>query len=137
SGLADSGRITFDPPPDWKTASIANSARLYYVRFRTTADGTAPAASTILGRDYVEANGKTTGAIPAFDSKADTNGDGYLDDREFAHHAPGKDARLLYESRMFTESYGQMRFGTNPSGAGFRDWAVDYHQRLLKKQPLA
>jgi hypothetical protein len=38
---------------------------------------------------------------------------------------------------MLTESYGQMRFSTNPCNAGFRAWAVDYHQRLAKLNPLA
>ena len=137
SGLTQSGRVTFDPPPDWKSVAIGGSARLYYLRFRTAADGTAPVANTIIGRDYVEANGKTTGAIPVFDTKADANHDGYLDDGEYARRTPGKDARFVYESRMFTESYGQMRFGTNPSAAAFRAWAVDYHERMLKKEPVA
>jgi hypothetical protein len=38
---------------------------------------------------------------------------------------------------MFTRNYGQMRFGTNPSGVGFSGWGVDYHQRFLTRQPLA
>src|SRR5262249_46320856 len=34
-------------------------------------------------------------------------------------------------------SYGQMRFSTNPSDLGFKNWAVDYHVRFLNGQPLA
>jgi hypothetical protein len=135
--LTKSGRITFDPPADWKTASLQKTVRLFYVRFRAGDAGDPPVAKTILGRDYVHARGGTTGVIPAFDSKADANGDGYLDDREYAQRAKGKDARFAYESRMLTESYGQMRFGANPSSAGFRAWAVAYHVHLMKQHTAA
>jgi len=39
SGLAHSGQFLFDPPSDWKPASVGGSPRLYYVRFRTPAGG--------------------------------------------------------------------------------------------------
>jgi hypothetical protein len=90
-----------------------------------------------LGRDYVGAQGGTAGVIPAFDSAADANRDGYLDDNEYARRAPGKEARFVYESRLFFGSYGQMRFATNPSATGFRNWAVDYSQRYLAARPMA
>ncbi len=137
SGLKQSGQVTFHPPADWKAASVGGSARLFYVRFRTARPGSRPVASSILGRDFVGAKGSNSGTIPAFDAKADANHDGYLDDAEYANRAPGMDARFLYESRMLTESYGQMRFCTNPSSPGFRDWAVDHHLRLLKHHALA
>jgi hypothetical protein len=137
AGLTRDGQIVFDPPTDWKTAVVSNPARLFYVRFRTTAGATPPVAGNLLGRDYVSARGTTSGVIPAFDFKADLNKDGYLDDAEYAQRAAGKDARFVYESRLVPESYGQMRFPTNPSNAGFRQWAVDYHLRLLAKVPLA
>ena len=53
--------------------------------------------------------------IPAFDYAADKNGDGYLNDAEYATRAAGMDARFVYESRLFYPYYGQMRFVTNPS----------------------
>jgi hypothetical protein len=137
AGLTQSGRITFDPPPGWVPASIAGSARLYYVRFRTTSGGTAPVAATVLGRDYVNANGGTSGTIPAFDYAADTNHDGYLNDAEYAAAAAGDTARFAYEGRLFAPSYGQMRFAVNPSNLGVQAWAVDYATRLLASQPLA
>jgi hypothetical protein len=139
AGLTASGQITFDPPPGWVPASINGSARLYYVRFRTTsAGGTAPVAATILGRDYVGANGGTSGTIPVFDSAADTNHDGYLNDAEYATAlAAGDTARFAYESRLFAGSYGQMRFATDPSPASFQAWAADYAVRSLQTQPLA
>jgi hypothetical protein len=135
AGLTQSGQITFDPPADWRPASVGGSAPLFYVRFRTLTAGTAPVAQSILGRDYVGANGSSAGIIPAFDSAADTNHDGYLDNAEYANRAPGMDARFLYESRLFT--YGQMRFVTNPGDAAFRAWAVDYDRRFLNGNPLA
>jgi hypothetical protein len=136
-GLTRSGQITFDAPGDWKPGSVGGSARLFYVRFRTTSGGAAPVAGSILGRDFVGAKGGTTGTVPVFDSAADANHDGYLDDEEYARRAPGKDARFLHESRVFTDGYGQMRYSTHPSDPGFRDWCVDYHTRLLRRQPLA
>jgi hypothetical protein len=137
SGLTQSGQITFDPPADWKTASIGDPKRLFYLRFRTTAGGEAPVATTILGRDYVGANGQTAGTIPVFDDKADANHDGYLDDAEYAHRAPGKNARFIYESRMVTENYGQMRYGTNVANPQYREWAVNYCSRDMRRFPHA
>jgi hypothetical protein len=139
SGLTQSGRITFDPPADWKAASIAGGEHLFYVRFRVTG-GTAeqdPVLKTVFGRDYVGANGGTTGIIPPFDHAADANDDGYLNDAEYATRADGHDARFEYESRLFYPFYGQMRFVTNPSHPEVRRWAADYHVRLLSGNPLA
>ncbi len=136
-GLTRSGQFVFDPPSDWKPAALGGYLPLYYVRFRTTTGGTPPAARKALGRDYVSAGGETKGVVPVFDLSADANGDGYLNDAEYARRAPGKDARFLYESRMPCESYGQMRWAANPSAPEFRAWAVDYHLRMLRKQPRA
>jgi hypothetical protein len=94
-------------------------------------------ARTILGHDYVQANGKTTGVIPAFDGKADLKHDGYLDNDEYGRRAAGKDARFIHESRMLTESYGQMRFCVNVSDPHFRKWAVDFCSREVGRYPLA
>ena len=139
TGLTTSGRITFDPPPDWKAASIGGSTLEYFVRLASTA-GTAaqsPQFATVLGRDYVNANGGFTGTIPAFDYAADTNHDGYLSDAEYAKRAPGMNARFVYETRLFYPFYGQMRFVTNPSSPAVRAWAADFHERLLSANPLA
>lgn len=138
--LRTSGKIQFDPPADWRPAVIEGSNdRLYYVRFRNTAGsaGESPLATSILGRDYVNAHGGTSGTIPAFDSTVDANGDGYLNDAEFARRQAGKDARFEHESRLFYPSYGQMRFVTYPGGAGVADWAGEYHSKLLAAKPLA
>jgi hypothetical protein len=137
AGLGRSGRITFDPPARWQPAALGGGARLYYVRFRTIRGGRPPVAAGILGRDYVGANGGTSGTVPAFDYRADANRDGYLDDTEYARRTADKGARFVYESRVFTQQYGQMRYSTNPGDAGFRKWAVHYTARLLKQHPLA
>ena len=139
-GLKANGQVTFNPPAGWKAVTLpGSSAALYYVRFRATAGTTAqaPVARTVLGRDYVGANGMTSGVIPAFDYAADKNHDGYLDDAEYANRKPGFDARFAYESRLFYPYYGQMRFATNPSAPAFRAWAADYHTRVLAQNPLA
>jgi hypothetical protein len=136
-GLRRSGRITFDPPAGWRPTSVGGGARLYFVRFRTARGGRPPVAAAVLSRDYVGARGGTSGTVPAFDFKADANRDGYLDDAEYARRAPGKDARFVYESRVLTQQYGQMRFSTNPGAPAFRKWAVRHTTRLLRRNPLA
>jgi hypothetical protein len=119
-------------------ALLGGTARLYYVRFRTVSAGTAPVADTILGDDYVHANGGSSGVIPVFDSAADLNHDGYLNDAEYAQALKiGDTARFLYQSRLFAPSYGQMRFATNPSAPGFRSFEVSYLTQLIKQYSLA
>jgi hypothetical protein len=130
-----SGRIWYDPPADWKKISVNGSAPMYYVRFRTTSAGNAPVAASILGRDYTGANGGNSGVIPAFDWSADTDGDGYLNDAEYANRKAGMDARFAYESRAVFGSYGEERFATNPSNPSFRIWAVTYLTQLVQNQP--
>jgi hypothetical protein len=137
AGLARTGQVLFDPPADWKPASINGSAPLYFVRFRTTAAGTAPTAGTLLGADYTGAGNGTRGIIPAFDYAADANHDGYLNDVEYAHAAPGLTARFAYQGRALYGSYGEMRFATVPGSADLRAWAVGEFARLLARQPQA
>jgi hypothetical protein len=139
SSFAKSGRITFDPPTDWTTSSVGGSAKLFFVRIRTTVTGNPPVATSILGRNYSNSNGATvpSGVIPVFDYTADVNHDGYLDDAEFAHHAPGDDARFAYESRVFYPYYGQQRFVLNPASPDVQQWAADYQFRFLQSNPLA
>jgi hypothetical protein len=137
ASLTRTGQLTFDPPRAWKPAVVDGGARLYYVRLRTAAAGQLPVAAALLGRDYVAAKGTTSGVVPVFDTQADLNGDGYLNDAEYARRVPGKDARFLHESRMLTGWYGQMRFVTRPSHPAFQEWAADYQKRLLARLPLA
>jgi hypothetical protein len=139
NGLRNSGILTFDPPANWVPAVVPGStARLYYVRVRAGGNAAdAPAAMTLLGHDYVNAHGTSAGVIPAFDTTADVNHDGYLSDAEYANRRPGFDARFLYESRLFYPQYGQMRFLTNPSGVGVAPWAAAEQKRLLATNPLA
>jgi hypothetical protein len=138
NGMRQSGRITFDPPADWRAGHVNGSSYLFFVRRRTTAAGTAPVARTVLGRDYVNANGTTSGTIPVFDYAADTNHDGYLNDAEYAQALKlGDTARFAYEGRLFYGSYGQMRFAVNPATPAVKAWAADYEKRLLSANPIA
>jgi hypothetical protein len=137
AGLTRTGQLLFDPPADWKPASINGSAPLYYVRFGTTAAGTAPVAASLLGADYTGAGNGNTGVIPAFDSAADTNHDGYLSNAEYVHAAPGKTARFAYQSRALYGSYGEMRFATQPGSPAFVSWAVNEMTRFLAQYPQA
>jgi hypothetical protein len=137
AGLRQSGRLSFDPPRGWRPASVNNSPRLFFVRLRSRAAAHPPVAAALLGRDFVNARGTTAGVVPVFDRDADRNGDGYLDDTEYARRGRGKDARFDYESRMVTEGYGQMRFLTNPSADVFAEWAAGYQKRFLDGQPSA
>ena len=131
-GFKRDGKITFDPPRDWAAVTLGDSARLFYVRVRTTGAGPVPKANTVLGADY------SAGAVtPAFDSSADRDRDGYLSDAEYARRKPGMDARFMYQSRLTYPSYGPMRFATNVSDPGFRAWAADYHARFLAATPQA
>jgi hypothetical protein len=137
SGFTQSGKISFDPPADWLMAQIGSQGAMFYIRIRTTTGGTAPAATTILAADYVNANGAAQGTIPVFDYAADKDHDGYLNDAEYANRTPGDNARFAYQSRMFYPYYGQMRYVTDPSNADVQQWAVSYAMRLLASQPLA
>ncbi len=132
-----SGRVWFDPPADWKKISVNGSAPMYYVRYRTISAGIAPTARTILGRDYTASQGGNSGNVPAFDTSADRNGDGYLNDAEYANRKPGMNARFLYESRAVFGGYGEMRFATNPSNPAFRAWAMNWVARLVQNQPAS
>lgn len=137
--LATNGRMTFDPPADWvPSRTTSGAAAIFTLRVRVSS-GTptqAPVVQTVLGRDYVNANGQQQGIIPSFDYDADLDGDGYLTDAEFANRAAGNNARFVYESRLFYPFYGQMRFATNPASTEVRRWAADYHRRLLQQYPL-
>jgi len=135
----NSGQLTFNPPSDWKAVSIAGAKPMYYVRVRATVgtEAQSPMATRILGRDYAQANGGTTGTTPAFDSIADKDRDGYLNDAEFAARRTGFNARFVYESRIFYPVYGQMRFVTNLAPVPVEMFFAEYNTTLLNSQPLA
>ena len=137
-GLKRSGEITFDPPSNWKAISLNGTPDYYYIRIRTVRSGTAPRVKTVLGQDYVNAKGGTSGVIPVFDYAADLNHDGYLNNAEYAVACSiGDYARFAYQSRLFYGSYGQMRFATNPASSGFVAWAVVYSENYLTAHPTA
>jgi len=136
NGFRSDGRITFDPPKDWVPSTVGGSDRYFYVRIRTIT-GTAAAAPVVMkltGRDYANHDGKK-GTIPAFDSVADADGDGYLNDAEYAKRKAGQDARFEYESRLTFPYYGPNRYATNVGSPELQKWTIDFHQRYLKANP--
>jgi hypothetical protein len=135
--FAKTGQLTFDPPADWKMATVNGSSPLFYVRMRTISGTEGPTIRNLLGRDYVQARGRPAGTIPGFDATADSNRDGYLSNAEYNRRRPGLDARFSYESRVFYPAYGQMRFATNVADTAFRRWAGDYSRRFLALHPQA
>ncbi len=136
--FTDNGQITFDPPAGWKMSSIDGSGPLYYVRIRTVTSGNAPVVNSILGDDYVKANGGTSGVIPVFDYAADLNHDGYLNASEYkVAESIGDYARFAYQSRLVYPSYGQMRFATDVSNSQFQKWAIQYSYDYLQANPQA
>jgi hypothetical protein len=136
NGLSRSGQITFDPPTNWKPASLNGSPLSYYVRIRTVTPGRAPVANTILGMDYLSTHGANSGVIPAFDYAA-AGGKDYLTAAEYAHRKPGDNAWFAYQGQDLTQSYGPMRPATDPSSAAFRAWVIQYSLSYLNGNPLA
>jgi hypothetical protein len=136
SGLTKSGQINFDPPADWKPSLTAGGQWLYTVRVRTVTSGTAPVASTILGMDYLNTGGGTSGTVPAFDYAA-AGGKDYLTAAQYANRKPGDDAWFAYQSRMPYGNYGQQRYAVNPANPGFQQFAISYLQGVLALTPLA
>ncbi len=139
-GFRTNGAITFDPPADWVSSKVmGGTQQLHQLRIRTLSGSAsqAPEARSILGRDYVQANGRAAGVISAFDSEADANHDGYLSDAEYKNRRSGFDARFEYESRLFYPYYGQMRFVVNPSSIAVKQWFAEYNLRSLQQNPLA
>ena len=139
-GYRTNGAITFDPPADWVSSKVAGGTQqLHQLRVRTLGGSAsqAPEARSILGRDYVQANGRAAGVIPAFDTEADKNRDGYLSDGEYENRRSGFDARFEYESRLFYPYYGQMRFAVNPTSIAVKQWFTEYNVRSLQQNPLA
>jgi hypothetical protein len=96
AGFTANGAVNFDPPAGWAACRVLNAGvgggptlvgkdkRYYCVRWRTTAGGTAPSYGVSFGRDFYYGGDNIYGTIPMFDTAADLNGDGYLNDAEYA-----------------------------------------------------
>jgi hypothetical protein len=137
-GYTSNGQIIFNPPANWAMSMINGSDPLYYLRILTTSNGAAPVVNTILGNDYVHANGGTSGVIPVFDYALDTSHVGYLTPAQYViAEKAGDFAQFAYQSRLFYPSYGQMRFATDVSNPQFKQWAVLYSYEYLNDNPLA
>jgi hypothetical protein len=127
--LTTNGSILFDPPANWVPCKVLNQAynfggngRYYYVRHRVTATGTAPAFGLVTSHDYTGAANTYNGTIPAFDYQADLDGDGYLNDAEYAARRAGFDARFAYQGRLHFIGYNSWRFPARVSDPDTADW---------------
>jgi uncharacterized repeat protein (TIGR01451 family) len=113
NGLTQSGYVRWSVPQDWKRCIIRNQLGAFYVRFRATASGTAPVVSAynastgtggILRRAYVTeitlSDGNYAWRWPGWDDANDTNGDGYVDDTEYANRTnPNASARMKWQAQ--------------------------------------
>jgi hypothetical protein len=134
SGMTANGSMVFDPPADWISCKVSSTSyRLLWVRVRVSAAATvAPVMSSILCTDYTSGGSSGySGTIPAFDYAADLDGDGYLNDTEYAARAAGKDARFAYQGRALTPNYGQKRYPTRPDDPHFVSYITQYHVALV------
>jgi hypothetical protein len=120
NGLSQSGYVRWHPPADWKRCALRNTLRAFYVRFRVTTSGTAPVVAAydtntgtggILRRAYITeitlSDGNYAWSWPGWDDANDTNGDGYVDDSEYANRVnPNCSARMKWQGRapMFVYS---------------------------------
>jgi hypothetical protein len=136
NGLKQSGQINFDPPADWKPSLTAGGQWMYTVRVVTVTGGTAPVANTVLGMDYLNTGGGTSGTVPAFDYAA-AGGKDYLTAAEYANRKPGDNAWFAYQGRMPYGDYGQQRYAVNPANPGFQQFAISSLERVLAQNPLA
>jgi hypothetical protein len=114
AGMRQSGTLSFAPPADWKH-TLVSDYELYWIRLRCTVAGTSPVATAAI--DYAETYtwsgvpavrhqkypvaGGTMQVVPGWNPANDRNGDGFVDDTEFADLAdPGATARLKYRARV-------------------------------------
>ncbi len=116
----------------------SGAAPLYYIRIRTTSGGTAPIANSILGRNYVNASGSPpSGVIPVFDSAADQNNDGYLNDAEYARAPPGKMHGSCMRAESFIRTMARCDLSQIRQDVDVRNWVADYQLRFLNSNLLA
>jgi uncharacterized repeat protein (TIGR01451 family) len=104
SMLRADGKVSFTPPAAWARTTV-NNVKLYWVRLRVTATGTAPkfsASAGVRGANYMPCVDATNGyyQVPGWDEAADVDKDGYLNASEWANHAANKSARFKWWSRV-------------------------------------
>jgi len=121
NGFTISGQVLLDPSPSWSRLTV-NGVDLYWVRIRCTAGATsqnAPVfrATTRFYRQYnfdataaisghklarrVSPSGSQIVTVPGWDRQNDANGDGFVDDGEFANRPnPLASARFKWEARI-------------------------------------
>jgi len=150
ANFSKSGRITFGFPQGWMMTALASN-QLYWVRLRCTSTGSAPVLETrvdfysqyqfsgisaLHGEKFpVTAYGQVV--VPGWDARNDTNGDGYIDNTEFAHRInPKASARFAWQSHI-PAGYFTGRWAMNMASPSYRRFAVSYTQKILAAHPEA
>lgn len=155
ANLAQSGTLRWAPPEDWKWAALhdgtgasyghgqffgqpllAAGGRAYALRISWVGgSGTAPRLDNVTLRNWmpeVEAGDPARRIVPGWDSANDADGNGYVDDTEFAQRPNlNASARMQWESRavplgsMWNQSSNWC--STNLFSTGVRDEIAAYH----------
>jgi len=138
NNLSQNGKVRFFPPANWEKTKInADITSAYYVRVSTSSVVIAPKESTIFSEDYIPLIGGVF-YVKGWDPANDVNGDGYVDDTEFASLiSPLAKARFKYQSRPSyqdsTNYYGR-RWMLNAGNTNLINWNATWLPYLMQLQ---
>lgn len=160
SGCTTSGRMHWDASllTDWvKAYSVPGGAAMlkcpdpsvapttgmqgYYVRLRTTAPGTTPIVSDCHASNYLNQSGTSpAGTVKVWPAAFDTDGDGYLNDSEYAlagspTNGSGNQVRFKYQSRFVT-GYGSNVLWSNIQSPNCQEWIAGFIDRAIVAYPM-
>ena len=132
--MSQNGSAVFAPPADWNRSSV-NGMKCYWARLRCTAAGAggpqAQSVETVYGQyDWIGTSGircenyvvniMGKRIIPGWNDSNDPDGNGYVDDAEFATLSdPNATARLKYMSRA-------------PSAYWTNRWTMDLNETFYQ-----
>lgn len=146
-GLTQNGTISWDLPANWEPAhlSLSFAPKLYWIRIRATAS---PSVSPVLREATVGGvavsnqhlyGDRYTIRIPGWSSSNDTNGDGWIDDSEYANlQNPNCHARTRYQSRAARFGWlNTTTFEINWGLQGLKEIVADYYYELALASPNA
>lgn len=138
NGLTRSGTISWSMPssPEWVIgqANIGKAPRRYWIRIRLTSAPSTPAKVekvTAGGRDLYTQEiyaSRYLLRVPGWDAQNDRNGDGWVDDSEFANLAnPNATARARWQSRVIRSGWeGALNYVLNFANPAIRQAIRDH-----------
>jgi uncharacterized repeat protein (TIGR01451 family) len=147
SGLSQNGTMSWDSPTGWAQAhlSFSYAPKLYWIRIRATST---PSTYPVLREAAIGGvsvpnqhlyGDRYTIMIPGWDSANDRNGDGWVDDTEYAVLLnPNCHARTRYQSRAVR--FGWLNTTTlelNWGLPGLKEMAADYYSAVELGSPYA